>query len=92
LSKTARIPSLGSTAVSFPIALAQSGWARSARVKMPVPEPILPEALTKDVVAENARHILDDIDGVTNLSGYLLTDVLKSFGRIRRTSSSSKRE
>ena len=38
-----RIPSLGSTAVIFPTALAQSGWARSARVKIPVPEPILKE-------------------------------------------------
>jgi len=37
----ARIPSLGSTAVIFPTALAQSEWARIARVNIPVPEPIL---------------------------------------------------
>jgi hypothetical protein len=41
-----------------------------------------PEALTENVVAENARHILDDIDGIRSLSDYLLTDVLESFRRI----------
>lgn len=35
------IPSLGSTAFSWPTSEDQPGWARSACVKMPVPAPIL---------------------------------------------------
>ena len=48
------------------------------------------EALIKDVVSENARHILDDIDRVRSLSGYLLADILESFGRVRWTSSEKR--
>lgn len=48
------------------------------------------EALTKDFMAENAEHILDNIDGVRKLSSYLLTDILESFGRIRWTSACNK--
>ena len=44
LLKVVRIPSLGSTAEILPTAPAQSGWARIARVNIPVPEPILQKA------------------------------------------------
>jgi hypothetical protein len=44
------------------------------------------ETLIKDVVSENARRILDDIDRVRSLSSYLLADILESFGRVRWTS------
>jgi hypothetical protein len=44
------------------------------------------EALPKNFMAENAAHILDDIDGARNLSGYFLTDILESFRRIGWTS------
>ena len=41
LANTSRIPALGSTALIWLISKAQSGWASNARVKIPVPAPIL---------------------------------------------------
>lgn len=43
---TSRIPALGSTALIPLILDAQSGWESNARVKMPVPAPILLKAST----------------------------------------------
>jgi hypothetical protein len=48
------------------------------------------ETLIKDVISENARHILDDIDRVRSLSGYFLADILESFGRVRWASSEER--
>lgn len=61
LENTARIPSLGSTALNSPRAEDHSGVASNARVNMPVPDPILEEEFSDrgEKQTQNTLHYVD---------------------------------
>ena len=77
-----RMPALGSTARSSLTLPAQSGCASRARVKMPVPDPILyyPMSYWVPWITRRARHALDDVQRRGSLYG--LANVRQSGGLV----------
>ena len=82
LLNTLRMPALGSTARSSFMADDQSGFASNARVKMPVPDPILYHLMSYWVpwITRGARHALDHVQRRGSLYG--LADVRQSGGLV----------